>query len=51
MEEVSYYFPPKVMWRSFWCAAVGAITLKSLNPFGNSSLVMVGFDSLMLAMD
>jgi H+/Cl- antiporter ClcA len=41
LEEVSYYFPPKVMWRSFWCAAVAAITLKSLNPFGNGSLVLV----------
>ncbi|EIW67300.1 hypothetical protein TREMEDRAFT_34025 [Tremella mesenterica DSM 1558] len=40
LEEVSYYFPPKVMWRSFWCAAVAAITLKSLNPFGNGSLVL-----------
>jgi len=41
LEEVSYYFPPKVMWRSFWCAAVAAITLKGLNPFGNNSLVLV----------
>jgi chloride channel 3/4/5 len=41
LEEVSYYFPPKVMWRSFWCAAVAAITLKGLNPFGNHSLVLV----------
>ncbi|WVQ81895.1 hypothetical protein IAT38_004022 [Cryptococcus sp. DSM 104549] len=40
LEEVSYYFPPKVMWRSFWCAAVAAITLKTLNPFGNGSLVL-----------
>ena len=53
LEEVSYYFPPKVMWRrcvgprlsftaeiSFWCAAVAAITLKGLNPFGNGSLVL-----------
>ena len=41
LEEVSYYFPPKVMWRSFWCATVAAITLKSLDPFGNGSIVMV----------
>ena len=26
---------------SFWCAAVAAITLKGLNPFGNGSLVLV----------
>jgi chloride channel 3/4/5 len=29
------------MWRSFWCAAVAAITLKTLNPFGNGTLVLV----------
>lgn len=40
LEEVSYYFPPKVMWRSFWCAAVAAITLKALNPYGNGSIVL-----------
>jgi chloride channel 3/4/5 len=37
---VSYFFPPKVMWRSFWCAAVAAMTLKFLNPFGNGSIVL-----------
>lgn len=46
LEEVSYYFPPKVMWRSFWCAALAAITLKWLNPFGNGSLVLVRFVEL-----
>ncbi|KAL1411308.1 hypothetical protein Q8F55_002259 [Vanrija albida] len=40
LEEVSTYFPPKVMWRSFWCAAVAAITLKALNPYGNGSIVL-----------
>jgi chloride channel 3/4/5 len=40
LEEASYYFPPKVMWRSFWCAAVAAITLKAMNPYGNGSLVL-----------
>lgn len=34
LEEVSYFFPPKVMWRSFFCAMIAAITLKVLNPFG-----------------
>ncbi|KAK4689513.1 hypothetical protein P7C73_g598, partial [Tremellales sp. Uapishka_1] len=40
LEEVSYYFPPKVLWRSFWCAAVAAMTLKWTNPFGNGSIVL-----------
>lgn len=40
LEEVSYYFPPKVMWRAFWCAAVAAITLRALNPYGNGSIVL-----------
>lgn len=38
LEEVSYFFPPKVMWRSFFCAMIAAITLKFLNPFGKCSL-------------
>lgn len=40
LEEVSYYFPPKVMWRSFWCAACAALVLKALNPYGNGSIVL-----------
>ncbi|GMK55767.1 hypothetical protein CspeluHIS016_0208230 [Cutaneotrichosporon spelunceum] len=40
LEEVSYYFPPKVMWRAFWCAAVAAIALRALNPYGNGSIVL-----------
>ncbi|KIJ67825.1 hypothetical protein HYDPIDRAFT_107337 [Hydnomerulius pinastri MD-312] len=40
LEEVSYYFPPKVMWRSFFCAMIAAITLKFLDPFGTGKLVL-----------
>ncbi|KAJ6499237.1 chloride channel [Mycena sanguinolenta] len=40
LEEVSYYFPPKVMWRSFFCAMIAAITLKILDPFGTGKLVL-----------
>ncbi|KAF7288681.1 Chloride channel protein [Mycena chlorophos] len=40
LEEVSYYFPPKVMWRSFFCAMVAALTLKVLDPFGTGKLVL-----------
>jgi chloride channel 3/4/5 len=32
LEEVSYYFPSKTMWRSFFCALIAAITLKFTNP-------------------
>ena len=28
LEEVSYYFPPKTMWRAFFCAVTAAMTLK-----------------------
>ncbi|KAG7098607.1 hypothetical protein E1B28_000530 [Marasmius oreades] len=41
LEEVSYFFPPKVMWRSFFCAMVAAITLKMLDPFGTGKLVLL----------
>ncbi|KAM6502232.1 Chloride channel [Amanita muscaria] len=40
LEEVSYFFPPKVMWRSFFCATIAAITLKMLDPFGTGKLVL-----------
>uniref|UniRef100_H2YSM6 Chloride channel protein n=1 Tax=Ciona savignyi TaxID=51511 RepID=H2YSM6_CIOSA len=40
LEEVSYYFPMKTLWRSFFCALTAAFILRSINPFGNSHLVM-----------
>ncbi|KAF9241627.1 chloride channel [Melanogaster broomeanus] len=39
LEEVSYYFPPKVC-RYFFCAMIAAITLKFLDPFGTGKLVL-----------
>lgn len=38
--QVSYYFPLKTLWRSFFAALVAAFTLRSINPFGNSQLVL-----------
>ncbi|GAA5980042.1 hypothetical protein JCM10908_001509 [Rhodotorula pacifica] len=40
LEEVSYYFPPRTMLRSFWCAMIAAMTLKILNPFGSGKIVL-----------
>ncbi|KAJ8405835.1 hypothetical protein AAFF_G00312720 [Aldrovandia affinis] len=40
LEEVSYYFPLKTLWRSFFAALVAAFTLRSINPFGTSRLVL-----------
>ena len=40
LEEVSYYFPNKTMWRSFFCALTAAVTLKLFDPFGTGKLVM-----------
>lgn len=37
---MSYYFPLKTLWRSFFAALVAAFTLRSINPFGNSRLVL-----------
>jgi chloride channel 3/4/5 len=39
LEEVSYYFPLKTMLRSYFCALVAALTIKSINPLGNGKLV------------
>ncbi|KAK3737007.1 hypothetical protein QZH41_018406 [Actinostola sp. cb2023] len=40
LEEVSYYFPMKTLWRSFFCAMVAAFTLQYMNPYGTGKLVM-----------
>ena len=37
---MSYYFPLKTLWRSFFAALVAAFTLRAINPFGNSRLVL-----------
>ncbi|XP_014672883.1 PREDICTED: H(+)/Cl(-) exchange transporter 3-like [Priapulus caudatus] len=44
LEEVSYYFPLKTLWRSFFCALVATFVLRSINPFGTSHLVMFYID-------
>ncbi|KAI9019798.1 chloride channel [Hyaloraphidium curvatum] len=40
LEEVSYYFPMKTLWRSFLCAMVAAISLQLMNPFRSGKLVL-----------
>jgi chloride channel 3/4/5 len=40
LEEVSYYFPYKTMWRSFFCAMVAALSLQLVNPFRTGKLVL-----------
>ncbi|KPM11421.1 Voltage gated chloride channel-like protein, partial [Sarcoptes scabiei] len=44
LEEVSYYFPLKTLWRSFFCALVAAFVLRLINPFRNEHLVMFYID-------
>eukprot|EP01061_Rhynchopus_euleeides_P041402 TRINITY_DN71_c3_g1_i1.p1 TRINITY_DN71_c3_g1~~TRINITY_DN71_c3_g1_i1.p1 ORF type:complete len:784 (+),score=288.88 TRINITY_DN71_c3_g1_i1:69-2420(+) len=46
LEEASYYFPHKTMWRSFFCAVVAAIVLKRVDPSGTGRLVLfqVGYN-------
>eukprot|EP00730_Choanoeca_flexa_P007677 TRINITY_DN12374_c0_g2_i3.p1 TRINITY_DN12374_c0_g2~~TRINITY_DN12374_c0_g2_i3.p1 ORF type:complete len:748 (+),score=137.86 TRINITY_DN12374_c0_g2_i3:1-2244(+) len=39
LEEVSYYFPHKTMWRAFFAALVAAVVLSNLNPFLSGKLV------------
>ena len=40
LEEVSSYFPPKTMWRAFWCAIVAVLTMQHLNHSGVGKLAM-----------
>jgi len=40
MQEISTYFPRKVLWRAFLCSLTAAIVLKYLNPTGTGKLVL-----------
>ncbi|GAA5823615.1 hypothetical protein JCM3770_000699 [Rhodotorula araucariae] len=40
LEEVSYFFPPQTMLRSFWCAMIAAASLKFLDPFKTGKIVL-----------
>ena len=40
LEEVSYYFPLKTLFRTFFCCIASAICLKFLNPYGTSKIVL-----------
>ncbi|KEZ44818.1 Uncharacterized protein SAPIO_CDS2934 [Scedosporium apiospermum] len=40
LEEVSYYFPAKTLFRSFFCCIIACLTLKFLNPYGTHKIVM-----------
>ena len=39
-EEISTYFPRKVLWRAFFCSLWAAMVLKALNPTGTGKLVL-----------
>ncbi|KAI9659293.1 MAG: hypothetical protein M1821_001551 [Bathelium mastoideum] len=40
LEEVSYYFPPKTLFRTFFCCIIAALSLKFLNPYGTEKIVL-----------
>ncbi|XPS97967.1 hypothetical protein M3J09_007183 [Ascochyta lentis] len=39
-EEISTYFPRKVLWRAFLCSLTAAMALRQLNPTGTGRLVL-----------
>ena len=43
-EEISTYFPRKVLWRAFVCSLFAAMVLKALNPTGTGKLVLFETD-------
>lgn len=43
-EEAASYFPNRVLWRSFFAAALAELTLKAMNPFFNGHAVMFEID-------
>jgi chloride channel 3/4/5 len=40
LEEVAYFFPAKTLFRTFFCCITAALTLKFLNPYGTSKIVI-----------
>jgi chloride channel 3/4/5 len=40
-EEVSYYFPGKTLFRTFFCSVAAAISLKFLDPYGTGKIFQV----------
>lgn len=40
LEEVSYFFPPKTLFRTFFCCIAAAMCLKFLNPYGTGKIVL-----------
>ena len=40
LEEVSYYFPPKTLFRTFVCCIAAALFLKFLDPYGTGKIVL-----------
>ena len=40
LEEVSYYFPPKTLFRTFFCCIAAALSLKFLNPYNTGKIVI-----------
>lgn len=40
LEEVSYFFPAKTLFRTFFCCIVAALSLKFLNPYGTQKIVL-----------
>lgn len=40
LEEASYYFPHKTMWRAFFAAALAALCLQAMNPTHTNRLVL-----------
>jgi chloride channel 3/4/5 len=40
LEEASYFFPAKTLFRTFFCCITAALTLKFLNPYGTGKIVL-----------
>ena len=40
LEEVSYYFPPKTLFRTFFCCIAAALSLRFFNPYDTGKIVL-----------
>jgi chloride channel 3/4/5 len=44
LEEVSYYFPLKTLWRSFFCAMAAAFIVRTVSPYGKGHEVLFNIE-------
>lgn len=40
LEQISYYFPDRILWHAFVCAMISSVSIQFMNPFRTGKLVL-----------